>query len=1112
MRQQDRITAALPILSSQFEFISRLRREKVLVVTAETGSGKTTQLPQYCAEAFGGVVVCTQPRVIAAISVAQRISQEFDGTSAGKNVGYTVGGGNSVKGQCIMLMTDSSLVRMAQNDTNLMQVSVLIIDEAHERSLNTDIVLGIAKQVRNNRKEDFHVVIASATIDPKPFLDFFFSENSISKPLIVPGRTFPVVVEYVDDIDEDDDLLTGGYLISKVIKTLNIHQEGHCLVFLPGSGEVDNALCQFSNEANPEWIGLPLSSADQRKGRAGRTAPGHCRCLLGAFQEQLGHMILPCNPKAGAYLIFSSMKAHLSHSTALAIARAKTGAPPYFVAMSITKIPNGMTIADRAHPIKEHWLTRLQLEQILKHSLEMSICYCRENLSKRFLKHIQTQIASIKIGEEKKHLVEFVSCYYDSDKNAVCVSAPKDIASDVNIYASQIIEIKLKEEREYEQVVLIGEGSGYATVIGGLRVNKLEQIGNSLRVKYFNPPVKSNDELKSWICANAKISDHMIKWHRYYPLKHKEGTIPGEPYAIAVFYDELSAGKTSKINTEQGSAATARSSTICKDQGQKLILKVKLDESITRYQLEHLLPNPISINTVYPPSFSLRLRNIPPHAMSEKMIAEYWQACMDQDNELANPKINITGDQAFVSLPNATSQTAYIKAQINIKQSSLGQISFIKQITTKKGHQRSISVTLEAEIMQGPITLSLLFANTSDAEQFITNNGHISSWPEGKLYAEAVVHVQHLELYDIQSLESSVVKKYAVNFSVSKTQKLIKINGKSPKQVGRCSQTLQSYLCPLKIHLGERKQQVLVTELYSSGCLFQDANDCGVFAEPRVSNASEVFGLTIYGPQSNQGQFMSKIGNYSNAFEGRAGSKRLQALQEGTNSAKIVFLKSLDSIEIVINPDIPARERANIFKTCKEGIQKIVLDLCGDNRKIVDQTCVKSEKWMQKQGPGFESLFSSAKAFVEQNWSFKLGDPQHIDENPGIKRGCPAMVLYCNAILSTQAGGGVTFPPTLFAWHGTSSDQAIQSICHNGFDPTRRSGKAHGIGEYFGQSAEVSHGYAQSTSRMIVAQLLQVQQTSTTRLVFNCTCKFPPQKLPYNLFGSRDPGDEDTEI
>ena len=129
--------------------------------------------------------------------------------------------------------------------------------------------------------------------------------------------------------------------------------------------------------------------------------------------------------------------------------------------------------------------------------------------------------------------------------------------------------------------------------------------------------------------------------------------------------------------------------------------------------------------------------------------------------------------------------------------------------------------------------------------------------------------------------------------------------------------------------------------------------------EPRVSNAGEVFGLTIYGTQSNQGQFMRNIGTYSNEFEGRydcviyyptiasifqmpcAGSKRLQALQEGTSSAKIVFLKSLDTIEIVINPDILVRERENIFKYCKEGIQKIVLDLCGDDRKIVDQSCVK---------------------------------------------------------------------------------------------------------------------------------------------------------------------------
>ena len=339
-RQQERIKAALPILNSQLEFIDQLKRDRVVVVTAETRSGKTTQLPQYCAEAFRGLIVCTQPRAVAAISIAQRIAHEFDGTAAGNNVGYTIG-----------CNSDSSLVRMAQNDVHLKHISVLIIDEAHERSLNTDMVLGIAKLVRQKRPEEFYVVIASATIDPKPFLEFFFGKISLYHPLKVPGRTFPVEVEYANDIeDKDDDLLKSGYLILKVIESLEKYQKGHCLVFLPGSNEVDSALRQFSKEANPEWIGLPLygslppeeqsrvlnfddsdgtlrmvlfctnisetsltvpnvrlvidtglakearydpkrhmtvlelvpismSSAEQRKGRAGRTAPGHCICL-----------------------------------------------------------------------------------------------------------------------------------------------------------------------------------------------------------------------------------------------------------------------------------------------------------------------------------------------------------------------------------------------------------------------------------------------------------------------------------------------------------------------------------------------------------------------------------------------------------------------------------------------------------------------------------------------------------------------------------------------------------------------------------------------------------------------------------------------------------------
>jgi len=252
-RDEYRLKNKLPIYDSKEIFISRLKSEKVLVVTAATGSGKTTQLPQYLAESFPGLIVCTQPRVLAAITIAQRIASEYDNASVGENVGYKVAGGQGIQGRRILLMTDGALIRKAQNDPNLNEISVLLIDEAHERSLNTDLVLGIAKLVRQQRN-NFYVVIASATIDPKGFLEFFFGSNSIQKSLDVKGRVFEIV-------DEEKPIeFTGSYdfLVPTVNEILKNNPDGNCLVFLPGAREIDEAVQNFKLRAENNWVCFPL--------------------------------------------------------------------------------------------------------------------------------------------------------------------------------------------------------------------------------------------------------------------------------------------------------------------------------------------------------------------------------------------------------------------------------------------------------------------------------------------------------------------------------------------------------------------------------------------------------------------------------------------------------------------------------------------------------------------------------------------------------------------------------------------------------------------------------------------------------------------------------------
>ncbi|CAF2761381.1 unnamed protein product [Rotaria sp. Silwood2] len=259
-RNIEREKAKLPILAAKDEFCRRLEKERVLVVTAETGSGKSTQLPQYAAEYFGGLVVCTQPRVITTMSLARRVADEYDGTSVGRSVGYRVGQSsvgrerNRVPGTDILFMTDAIFIQESQDDYQLSNVRVLIIDEAHERALNTDIVLGIAKLLLITRPTDFYVVIASATVDPAKFLEFFQQTNS--HPLKVPGRVYDVSVEYIPCTDWP--LLQ--HAVSTTQKLYNNHQ-GHTLVFLPGQREIDNAIQLFNQRTPDNCVALPFYSA-----------------------------------------------------------------------------------------------------------------------------------------------------------------------------------------------------------------------------------------------------------------------------------------------------------------------------------------------------------------------------------------------------------------------------------------------------------------------------------------------------------------------------------------------------------------------------------------------------------------------------------------------------------------------------------------------------------------------------------------------------------------------------------------------------------------------------------------------------------------------------------
>ena len=248
----------LPVVQKRGEIAAAIAAHQVVVVCGETGSGKTTQLPKICLESGRGVdgmIGHTQPRRIAARSVAARIAAELN-TSLGAVVGYKVRFGDRTSPDTyVKLMTDGILLAETQGDRDLHAYDTLIIDEAHERSLNIDFLLGYLKQLLP-RRADLKIIVTSATIDPQRF-----SKHFGDAPIVeVSGRTYPVEVRYralkSEDPDEDDREQTHGIL--EAVDELAREGPGDVLVFLPGEREIREAAEELRKHHPPQTEILPL--------------------------------------------------------------------------------------------------------------------------------------------------------------------------------------------------------------------------------------------------------------------------------------------------------------------------------------------------------------------------------------------------------------------------------------------------------------------------------------------------------------------------------------------------------------------------------------------------------------------------------------------------------------------------------------------------------------------------------------------------------------------------------------------------------------------------------------------------------------------------------------